>query len=192
MPRRNEEALNFMLERRSVSHKTLAAPVPSRDDLELILRAGARVPDHKMLEPFRYLVLEDAALNRLADAVHARALELGMDTDQAAKARFSFANAPLSVAVVASLAQTDMIPEVEQTLAVGACCTSVLNAALASGWGANWITGWAAFDEPFLTEHLGLAPGEYVAGFMHMGTARTEPSERKRPDLDAITTWVSA
>lgn len=192
MPRRNEEALNFMLERRSVSHKTLAAPVPSRDDLELILRAGARVPDHKMLEPFRYLVLEDAALNRLAEAVYGRALELGMDTDQAAKARFSFANAPLSVAVVASLKQTDMIPEVEQTLAVGACCTSVLNAALASGWGANWITGWAAFDEPFLTQHLGLAPGEYVAGFMHMGTARTEPSERKRPDLDAITTWVSA
>ena len=192
MPRRNEEALNFMLERRSVSHKTLAAPVPSCEDLELILRAGARVPDHKMLEPFRYLVLEDGALNRLADAIHARALELGMDIDQAAKARFSFANAPLSVAVVASLAQTDMIPEVEQTLAVGACCTSVLNAALASGWGANWITGWAAFDEPFLTQHLGLAPGEYVAGFMHMGTARTEPSERKRPDLDAITTWVSA
>ncbi|MEJ6708644.1 MAG: nitroreductase [Amylibacter sp.] len=192
MPRRNEEALNFMLERRSVSHKTLAAPVPSRDELEIILRAGARVPDHKMLEPFRYLVLENAALNRLGEAVHARALTLGMSEDQAAKARFSFANAPLSVAVVASLAQTDMIPEVEQTLAVGACCTSVLNAALASGWGANWITGWVACDGPFLTEHLGLAIGEYVAGFLHMGTARTEPSERKRPDLDAITTWVSA
>lgn len=192
MPRRNEEALNFMLERRSVSHKTLAAPVPSRDDLELILRAGARVPDHKMLEPFRYLVLENAALNRLADAVHARALELEMDVDQAAKARFSFANAPLSVAVVAALKQTDLIPEVEQTLAVGACCTSVLNAALASGWGANWITGWAAFDGPFLTQHLGLADHEYVAGFMHIGTARSEPSDRKRPDLDAITTWVSA
>ena len=192
MPRRNEEALNFMLERRSVSHKTLAAPVPSRDDLELILRAGARVPDHKMLEPFRYLVLENAALNRLADAVHARALELEMDVDQAAKARFSFANAPLSVAVVAALKQTDLIPEVEQTLAVGACCTSVLNAALASGWGANWITGWAAFDRPFLTQHLGLADHEYVAGFMHIGTGRSEPSDRKRPDLDAITTWVSA
>lgn len=191
MPKRNEDALNFMLERRSVSHKTLVAPVPSRDELEVILTAGARVPDHKMLEPFRYLVLEDAALDRLAAAVHARALELDMSLDQAEKARFSFANAPLSVAVVASLKQTDMIPEVEQTLAVGACCTSVLNAALASGWGANWITGWAAFDGPFLRDHLGLAEGEYVAGFMHMGTARTEPSERKRPDLGAITTWVS-
>ena len=192
MPRRNEDALNFLLERRSVSHKTLAAPVPSRAELEVILTAGARVPDHKMLEPFRFLVLEDAALNRLGDAVADRARALGLDEDKVAKARFSFDNAPLSVAVVASLKQTDMIPQVEQTLAVGACCTSVLNAALASGWGANWITGWAAFDEPFLQEHLGLADGEYVAGFMHMGTVRTEPSERKRPDLSAITTWVSS
>jgi nitroreductase len=191
MPKRNQDALKFMLERRSVSHKTLVAPVPSREELDVILTAGARVPDHKMLEPFRYLVLEDTALNRLADAIHARALELDMTADQAAKARFSFANAPLSVAVVASLKQTDMIPEVEQTLAVGACCTSVLNAALASGWGANWITGWASFDVPFLTEHLGLSENEYVAGFIHMGTAPTEPSERKRPDLSAITTWVT-
>lgn len=191
MPKRNEDALRFMLERRSVSHKTLVAPVPSREELEVILTAGARVPDHKMLEPFRFLVLEDAALNRLADAVQARAIALNMDKDKAQKAHFSFANAPLSVAVVASLKQTDMIPEVEQTLAVGAACTSVLNAALASGWGANWITGWAAFDTAFLREHLGLAKGEYVAGFMHIGTARTEPSDRKRPDLAAITTWVS-
>ena len=191
MPKRNEDALAFMLARRSVSHKTLVAPVPSREELDVILTAGTRVPDHKMLEPFRFLVLQDAALNRLADAAHARALALDMSADQAAKARFSFANALLSVAVVASPKQTDLIPEVEQTLAVGACCTSVLNAALASGWGANWITGWAAFDGPFLTEHLGLSADEYVAGFMHMGTARTEPSERKRPDLNAITTWVN-
>lgn len=191
MPIRNEDALKFMLERRSVSHKTLVAPVPNRAQLDVILTAGARVPDHKMLEPFRYLVLEDAALDRLAGAAHARALALNMDLDTAEKARFSFANAPLSIAVVASPKQTDKVPEVEQILAVGACCTSVLNAALASGWGANWITGWAAFDTPFLMEHLGLAADEYIAGFMHIGTARTEPSERKRPNLDAITTWFS-
>jgi nitroreductase len=191
MPERNEDALNFMLGRRSVSHKTLVAPVPSRAEVEVILTAGARVPDHKMLEPFRFLVLEDAALDRLAEAAHARAMALDLELDKAEKARFSFANAPMSIAVVASLKETDAIPDVEQTLAVGACCTSVLNAALASGWGANWITGWAAFDGPFLQEHLGLAKHEYVAGFMHIGTARTAPSERKRPDLDAITTWVS-
>lgn len=191
MPERNEDALNFMLGRRSVSHKTLVAPVPSRAEVEVILTARARVPDHKMLEPFRFLVLEDAALDRLAEAAHARAMALDLELDKAEKARFSFANAPMSIAVVASLKETDAIPDVEQTLAVGACCTSVLNAALASGWGANWITGWAAFDGPFLQEHLGLAKHEYVAGFMHIGTARTAPSERKRPDLDAITTWVS-
>lgn len=191
MPTPNPDALRFMLERRSVSHKTLVAPVPSRAELEPILTAGARVPDHKMLEPFRYLVLEDAALNRLGAAVYSHALAIGMDETQAGKARFSFDNAPMSLAVVASLKPTDAIPDVEQTLAVGACCLSVLNAALASGWGANWITGWASFDTVFLSEHLELKPGEYVAGFIHIGTAPTAPSERKRPDLDTITTWIS-
>jgi nitroreductase len=190
MASRNSEALKFMLERRSVSHKTLVHPVPDHDEMAVILTAGARVPDHKMLEPFRFVVLEDAALNRLADVAYARAESIGLDTDKAAKARFTFANAPLGVAVVASLKPTDAIPEIEQTLAIGACCMAVLNAALASGWGANWITGWAAFD-PVVLGEMGVQAPEYVAGFVFIGSAPTEPTDRKRPDLAAITTWVS-
>lgn len=191
MPQANPDALKFLLERRSVSHKTLSMPVPDRAGINAILTAGARVPDHKMLEPFRFIVMEDAALTRLGDAVQAHADNIGQDPDKTAKAVFNFTNAPLCVAVVASLKPTDMIPEVEQTLAVGACCLSVLNAALASGWGANWITGWTAFDRVFLQEHMGLGAEEYVAGFIFIGTAKTDPTDRKRPDLDAITTWVS-
>ena len=187
----NSAVMKFLLERRSVSHKTLIAPPPDGEALGLILEAGARVPDHKMLEPFRFVVLERGALDRMADVVEARGRDLGLDEDKVAKARFSFANAPLSVAVVASLVDTDMIPEVEQTLAVGACCLSVLNAALAAGWGANWITGWAAFDPVVLAE-MSVQDGEYVAGFMHMGTIKTQPSERKRPDLEAKVTWLSS
>nr|WP_325248611.1 nitroreductase [Amylibacter sp.] len=191
MPQANPDALKFLLERRSVSHKTLSLPVPDRAGINAILTAGARVPDHKMLEPFRFIVMEDAALTRLGDAVQAYADHIGQDPDKTAKAVFNFTNAPLCIAVVASLKRTDMIPEVEQTLAVGACCLSVLNAALASGWGANWITGWAAFDRAFLQENMGLGAEEYVAGFIFIGTANTDPTDRKRPDLDAITTWVS-
>ena len=125
MPKANPSALQFLQERRSVSHKTLTLPVPARAELEVILTAGARVPDHKMLEPFRFIVLENAALDRLAQDVFARAEALGLSQDQAEKARFSFANAPLSIAVVASLKDTDVIPKVEQTLAVAACQCSV-------------------------------------------------------------------
>lgn len=190
MPQKNTEALQFMLTRRSASHKTLTHPVPDRAEVETILTAGARVPDHKMLEPFRFVVMQDAALSRLGTAVQSHGESLGLPEDTIAKAVFNFSNAPLGIAVVASLKPNEAIPEVEQTLAVGACCLSVLNAALASGWGANWITGWAAFDKPFLQASMGLSDGEYVAGFIFIGTPKSEPADRKRPDLGAITTWV--
>lgn len=185
-------ATEFLLSRRSVPSKTLVHPAPDRETVSRFLEAGARVPDHKMLEPWRFLVLEDAALDRLAEAVHARALALALGDEKAEKGRSSFRTAPLSVAVVASPVETDAIPEVEQTLSAGAACLSVLNAALAEGWGANWITGWMAFDREFLEQELGLGPREYVAGFIHMGTVSVRPGERKRPDLSALTTWIEA
>ena len=188
----SDAALQFLLSRRSVPAKTLVHPAPDRDALGPILQAGARVPDHKMLEPWRFLVLEDAALNRLADVLYQRATDLGLGVEKAEKARTSFRTAPLSVAVVASPKPTDAIPEVEQTLSAGAACLSVLNAALSAGWGANWITGWMAFDREFLGSELGLLDHEFVAGYIHIGTVSVRPSDRRRPDVGAITHWISA
>lgn len=68
----------------------------------------------------------------------------------------------------------------------------MLNAALASGWGANWLSGWASHDPVFVQTHLGLADHETVAGLIHIGTETNTPPERPRPDVDAITTWVTA
>ena len=94
------------------------------------------------------------------------------------------------VAVVASPKPSESIPKVEQTLSAGAACLSLLNAALASGWGACWLTGWAAHDRAFVTEGLGLGAEEFIAGMIHIGTERRTPPERPRPDMAAITTWV--
>ena len=68
----------------------------------------------------------------------------------------------------------------------------MLNAALAAGWGANWLTSWMAFDREWLTEGLSAAEHEWCAGFIHIGTETNAPPERPRPDLDAIITWVDA
>ncbi len=191
MPTRNPAALDFLLTRRSRPAKTLSGPAPDRAAIEVILQAGARSPDHSVLEPWRFIVLESKALLRLASEVEARAVELGKPQEQIDKVRNVFANAPAIVAVVSSPKVSEKIPEVEQTLSAGAVCLSVLNGALASGWGANWITGWAAYDREILTRSLGLAAGETVAGFIHIGTETVVPADRKRPDLSAVTEWVS-
>lgn len=190
MPTPNPAAIEFLLTRRSRPAKTLSPPVPSRGELEQILTAAARTPDHGKLEPWRFIVLGPEALARLAALVVRRGAELDIPHDKIDKAQAQFANAGLAVAVVASPVDSEKVPQIEQLYSAGAVCLSMLNAALAAGWGANWLSGWASHDREFVAEGLGLAPHEAVAGFIHIGTETNAPPERPRPDLARITTWV--
>ena len=192
MPAPNPEALEFLLTRRSRPAKTLTAPAPDAQALRVLLTAAARTPDHGKLEPWRFIVLQGAALARLAGAVATRAQARGLDPEATQKARAAFADSPLCVAVVASPKPSDKIPQIEQTYSAGAVCLALLNAALASGWGANWLSGWAAHDHALMQAELGLTGQESIAGFLHIGTETSTPPDRPRPDLDALTTWVSA
>ncbi len=185
------EVLDFLLTRRSRPAKTLTVPVPTREELLPILTAAARTPDHGKLEPWRFIVLEGTALQRLAEEVIRRGPQLGIEGDKLEKTRRQFADAELVVAVVSSPVPSPKVPEIEQVLSAGAVCLSMLNAALASGWGANWLTGWMASDRTFLKNGLSLSKSEIVAGFIHIGTERIAPPERPRPEVDAITSWVS-
>ncbi len=190
MPGPNQAAFDFLLTRRSRPAKTLADPVPSREELMPILTAAARSPDHGKLEPWRFIVLERAALERLAVLVAARGAALGRDVADIEKAADQYARAGLAVAVISSPKPSAKIPQVEQVLSAGAVCLALLNAALAAGWGANWLSGWPSHDPDFVREGLGLAPEETVAGLIHIGTETATPPERPRPDLGAITTWM--
>ena len=192
MPDRNQAALDFLLTRRSRPAKTLTTPVPDRATLETLLTAAARTPDHGKLEPWRFIVLTKPALTRLAALVPARGTDLGIDPEKITKAHDQFANADLAVAVIFSPKPSEKIPHIEQVYSAGAVCLALVNAALAAGWGANWLSGWASHDATFVTEGLGLAPHETVAGFIHLGTETSAPPERPRPDLSAITTWADA
>jgi len=183
----NPEVMEFLLTRRSRPPKFLAGPGPDRGALTPLLTAAVRVPDHGKLEPWRFVVLSGAGAARITTAIRARAAEAGEDADKAALA---FEQAPVTVAVVGVPRPVDKIPAIEQRLSAGAVALSLLNAALAAGWGASWLTGWAAYDRGFLEGELGLAPGEWVAGFVHIGTERVAPPDRPRPDVEAITTWI--
>ena len=192
MPTPNQAALDFLLTRRSRPAKTLTTPVPDRATIETLLTAAARTPDHGKLEPWRFIVLEKAALTRLAGLVDERGAALGIDPDKIAKSHAQFATADLAIAVVSSPVASEKVPEIEQVYSAGAVCLALVNAGLAAGWGANWLSGWASHDRDFIREGLGLADHEVVAGFIHLGTETNTPPERPRPDLSAITTWVNA
>lgn len=191
MPLPNPAALEFLLSRRSRPAKTLRAPAPDRAALTPILTAAARSPDHGKLEPFRFIVLEGAAFGRLADLAEARGRALGKSDDDIVKARSQYEQGHLAVAVVEVQKPSEKIPAIEQSYSAGAVCLALVNAALASGWGANWLSGWASHDRAFCAEGFGLADHERIAGLIFLGTESAAPPERPRPDLDAITEWVT-
>lgn len=192
MPETNAAALDFLKTRRSRPAKTLTVPVPDRQQLRDLLTIAARTPDHGKLEPWRFLVLEKQALERLSSTVQARGDALGVDPDKVQKAVTQFADADLAVAVIGCPKPSEKIPEIEQTLSTGAVCLALVNAALASGWGANWLSGWISHDRDWRESNLGLMPHEWIAGFIHIGTETSTPPERPRPDLDRITEWLDA
>ncbi|MEE9387688.1 MAG: nitroreductase [Paracoccaceae bacterium] len=191
MPTPNPEALKFLLLRRSCPGKTLQAPVPSADELSGIMTAALRVPDHGKLEPWRLIVLREPALKRLADLAQSRGDALAIEPGKRAKGVAQYRDGVLAVAVIASPMASEKVPEIEQLYSAGAVCLSLLNAALASGWGANWLSGWASHDQEFVTQGLGLAGGETIAGLIFLGTERNPPPERPRPDIAQKITWKS-
>jgi nitroreductase len=64
---------------------------------------------------------------------------------------------------------------------------SLLLAAHAAGFGANWITDWYAYDSVALAL-LGVRGEERVAGYVHIGTQLEIPKERPRAEIDSLLT----
>ncbi|HRO14896.1 MAG TPA: nitroreductase [Paracoccus sp. (in: a-proteobacteria)] len=183
------DTLQFMGTRRSHPPKTLLRPGPDRDELARLLELAARVPDHGKLEPWRFVVLDREALDRLAPVLAQAAAATGADEAAVEKARSAF-DSPLIVAVVSSPVDSPRIPEWEQVLSAGAVCLSLLNAALAAGYGACWLTGPAAQPD-FARAHLGLGPHERIAGLIHIGTRGPKDiPDRPRPDVAARTVFL--
>jgi len=186
------EVIEFLLARRSRPARTLAPDRPDDATLATILAAATRVPDHGMLTPWRFLLIERAAMPALARAARARMTARGSDAGAAEKAAAQFTMGGVIVGVVCTPVASEKIPDWEQHLSAGAVCTMLLTAALALGWGANWLTGPLARDGVFLADSLGLAAGETIAGFVHIGAETVSPAERRRPDPSALVTRIGA
>lgn len=203
-PDHREAWLDTLERRRSVDPDFLGEPGPTAAQTARLLKIAARVPDHGMLEPWRFVVVEGDARKALSARI-AAAYDEALATDMADFARDNpekaerqrakmpkvFARAPLVVVVVSRADAAARKPEIEQLLSAGAACMNLIAAATAMGFGACWLTGWPAYD-PRAHAILGLAPIERVAGFVHIGTTLRASPERRRPDMAAISSaWTA-
>lgn len=189
-----DTSLRLLDERRSVPAKQLGEPGPDDATLLRLLASAVRVPDHGKRVPFRFLRIAGDARHGLGHALAARTLERqpGAGTGALDKDRMRFGHAPVVLVVVAGLGDDDKIPAQERLLTAGCVCFALLQAAQAAGYGAQWLTGWPAYDT-HVHDLLGLAPDEVIAGFIHIGTAAIEVPERDRPDpRHLLSDWTPA
>ena len=190
----NDAVLELLATRRSVKPDKLAAPAPSGAELDRILTIAARVPDHKKLVPWRFMVFEGEARAAAGELFVAacKAEENEPSHVRLETERTRFLRAPLVVAVISRVAKRPGAPEWEQILSAGAAAFNLCLAANAAGYGTNWLTEWIAYS-PAVRAGLGLAENERVVAFVHIGTATEMPEERERPNLaDIVTRWHPA
>lgn len=182
------QAIDLLLSRRSGSAKAMTGPGPTAEELDTILTAAARVPDHGKLFPWRFIVFEGEARARFGKMIVEALCETEKVSEERAVAEAArFLRAPVVVAVVSRVREAIPIPEWEQIMSAGAVCQTMLIASHALGYVANWLTEWYAYH-PGVKERLGLKPGERIAGFIYIGKSAVELEERARPDMAKIVT----
>ena len=183
------DAIELLKTRRSVKPREMNGPGPSPAELETILTIGARVPDHGKLTPWRFIVFEGDARLRAGEIIadvfvqqNPNATPAEIDAE---KRRLM--DAPLVIGVVSFTRPHPKVPPWEQQLSAGASAMNIVTAATALGYGANWLTGWFAFDRGVL-DRFGLKADEKLAGFIHIGTPSKPSEDRPRPALADIVT----
>ena len=172
--------------------KCMGGAGPDKEQLNLILRLAARVPDHRKLFPWRFLVFQEDARTQFGEHLSAKFKQdcPNMDETRVQFERDRFLRAPLVVGVVSSPKECLRgTPVWEQKLSVGAVCQNMLLAARASGFAAQWLTEWYSFDTQ-IAQVLGLEKTERMAGFIYMGSQTQSVTERPRPDMaEIVTDW---
>ena len=175
---------DFLRSRRSVPSRLLGDPGPSAEQLNELLQQGLRVPDHGRLAPWRYVIIDREHGAGLGDRLAQRLLDTDPQATEAAldKERGRFVRAPLTVTVVCAPTVGHKVPLCEQQLSAGCVAMMLLLSAEAAGFGAQWLTGWPAYDREVMN-WLGLGDEESIVGFIYLGTPQGAGPEQARAAL---------
>ena len=183
-------ALELLKTRRSVLVKNLTQPGPDPSQIQTILEIATRVPDHRKLEPWRFIIIQGENRKKLSEKFCEIKLKSeSLQPEQVEAEQSRYVCAPLIIAVVFSPVE-HKTPVFEQLLSAGAVCQNINLASLALGFSSQWLTHWCAYDKEAQAE-LGLKDYESIAGFIHIGTATCETKDRQRPDIQAKTSYYS-
>ncbi|MDO4696520.1 MAG: nitroreductase family protein [Neisseria sp.] len=183
------DILELLTSRRST--KTLAEPAPDELQLETILQAATQVPDHGLLTPYRFVVIQsEEGRERYRRLLRDTVSLFKMGQEAADKAERVGKMAPMTIAVITSPVTEGETrkPEWEQHLSAGCAAYAVQLAAKAQGFDNVWITGmWV--NSPLLREAFGCTEQEKIIGLIKIGTAPYDPSAPKNTDTERFAVY---
>ena len=177
------EILNFLQSRQSMSAKHLGPPVPNEEQLAEIFQAAVTAPDHGNLRPWRFIIIEGEARNKLGDifAVATRRREPDASEEVIEIARSKPLRSPMIIAVCAIIQEDNpKIPVVEQIVSAGIAAHNIMISLNAMNFGSIMLTGANAYD-PKVKNELGLEEKDSIVGFVYTGTPTSRIPFKRRP-----------
>lgn len=175
------------------SQGALTESSPSAQVLNTAFQAALRAPDHRLLRPWRYLVITGEARQRLGECFLRAGLQDNPALSEVEQQRLLKMplRAPMIIVAITASKADPKVPLVEQTLSTGAAIQNLLLALYAQGFGSMWRTGWVT-EHPTIKQALMLQDNETIAGFIYVGTPATPA---KQPNLlnvdDFVSYWLS-
>ena len=169
-------------------------PLP-RHVIERLLAAAVRAPNHKLTEPWRFVVLTGKARERYAEIRRAHGARKFADPASAeAKARMdrNYREAMATPAFVFVLTEVseDAVRREEDYGATMMAIENLLVAAAADGIGTFLRTG-GLMSHPDVVELVGVPTGSRIVGIIALGYLATlpEPTLRRKPMADLVR-WI--
>ena len=154
-----------------VSVSRVRAPGPDPLTLEQIIKAGLRTADHGLLRPWRFLLIRDKSLEKLANLFAEASLADTPDisASELDSIRSKALRAPLVLVGIACPRQHPKIPVTEQHLSTAGALQNMVKEEYVLNVGAIWRMGRMA-EHPIVRQGVGVNESESIIGYLYMGT----------------------
>ena len=160
-----------------------------------ILESAIHAPNHRITEPWRFHVFVGKGRGELARAraetarlqAEAEGEEEEMAAGRISRERKKAFRSPVVIAVI-SEAGRDEVETLENYAACAAAVQNMLLTAHSLGLGTIWRTGPVAYHE-HMREFLGLADGDRIVGYLHVGYPDMGERPRRRTPVEEKTVW---
>ena len=190
----DEQLINWIKSRRSIGN--LSIPAPTESQIKAAIDCAVTAPDHKKLQPWRFIVTQGNARHDLGRAflaaAEAQAAQEGETLSEKSrqKAYNMPLRAPVIITVVTQMQVHKKVPPFEQMLSTGAAVQNLILALKAQGFSTVWRTGLLC-NEPAVKAYFGVGADDYVTAFVYTGSSPCDMPTRKPIDIEPLLRFES-